>query len=261
MTDTPLIVAVPSKGRIEEESQALFARAGLAISKSGGTRGYSGTLKGVDDAEIRFLSSGEIAGALEAGEAHLGITGLDLIRDRTQAPDKTIAVAQPLGFGRADVVVALPRAWIDVAVMADLADAAALFRHRHHRTMRVATKYARLARGFFAQHGLVDYRLVESAGATEAAPSNGQAELIVDITTTGATLRANGLKVPGDGLILRSEAVLAASLTASWGKRARASLVRVLNALGTADDTEAKPKPARRARSALATRLLNRLAL
>ena len=231
MTTSPMIVAVPSKGRIEEESQVLFARAGLPISKSGGTRGYSGVLKGIADVEVRFLSSGEIAGALEAGEAHLGITGLDLIRDRTRSPDTTINVIRSLGFGRADVVVALPRAWIDVAQMADLADAATLFRQRHHRTMRVATKYASLSRSFFAKHGLVDYCLVDSAGATEAAPSNGQAELIVDITTTGATLKANGLKVPEDGLILRSEAVLAVSLTADWTKSSRTALGHVLDAV------------------------------
>ena len=245
MSDSaPLVIAIPSKGRIEEDSHAVFAQAGLPIARNGGARGYFGTLQGVENTEVRFLASGEIAAALESGQAHLGITGLDLIRDRTVSPDTTIALVKPLGFGRADVVVAVPRSWIDVAVMTDLAEAAALFRHRHHRHMRVATKYARITRAFFARHGLVDYRLVESGGATEAAPSNGQAELIVDITTTGATLKANGLKVPDDGLILKSESYLAASLRAPWSRETRARLRTVLDALEVAEAPPA-PKPKR----------------
>ncbi len=254
-----LVIAIPSKGRIEEEAHAVFARAGIPIVKAGGVRGYLGALEGIGHTEVRFLSSGEIAGALEAGEAHLGITGLDLIRDRTMSPDTTIALVKPLGFGRADVVVAVPRAWIDVAAMVDLTEAAALFRHRHHRNMRVATKYARLSRLFFAEHGLVDYRLVESAGATEAAPSNGQAELIVDITTTGATLKANGLKVLEDGIILKSEAQLAASLQAPWTKSARAALCVMLDAIAVSEEPPAKPKAKTARKNPLAESLLARL--
>ena len=261
MNSAALIIAVPSKGRIEEEAHGVFARAGLPIAKRGGVRGYSGALQGLADAEVRFLSSSEIPAALEAGDVHLGLTGLDLILDRTAQPNRTIALVKPLGFGRADVVVALPRAWIDVGSMADLAEAAALFRHRHHRHMRVATKYSRLARSFFAQHGLVDYRLVESAGATEAAPSNGQAELIVDITTTGATLKANGLKIPEDGLILRSEAQLAASLRASWSPRARTVLRGVLDAIVASEEPAEKRGTRRKPtdRNPLAETLLARI--
>src|SRR5262245_65808471 len=90
--------------------------------------------------------------------------------------------------------------------MADLDDVAISFRVRHDRRLRVATKYIHLTRGFFSRHGIVDYRIVESAGATEGAPAAGIAELIVDITTTGTTLAANGLRVIDDGVILRSQA-------------------------------------------------------
>jgi ATP phosphoribosyltransferase len=258
MNSAALVIAIPSKGRIEEETHGVFARAGLPIAKRGGVRGYSGTLQGLADAEVRFLSSGEIPAALESGDVHLGVTGHDLILDRTAQPERSIALVKPLGFGRADVVVAVPRAWIDVGSMADLAEAAALFRHRHHRHMRVATKYARLARKHFADHGLVDYRLVESAGATEAAPSNGQAELIVDITTTGATLKANGLKIPEDGLILASEAYLVASLRASWSPRARTALRGVLDAIVASEEQADKPGTRRKApaRNTLAQKLL-----
>jgi ATP phosphoribosyltransferase len=110
----------------------------------------------------------------------------------------------------------VPQAWIDVRSMADLDDVATAFRLKHERKMRLATKYANLTRGFFAEHGVVDYRIVESSGATEGAPAAGTAELIVDITTTGSTLAANGLKVIEDGIILRSQANLVAARTAQW---------------------------------------------
>ena len=110
----------------------------------------------------------------------------------------------PLGFGRADVVVAVPDCWIDVVRMADLEDVAAQFARVHGRRLRVATKYLNLTRRFFASAGVAGYRIVESVGATEGTPAAGTAELIVDITTTGTTLAANHLKVLEDGLILCS---------------------------------------------------------
>ncbi|HEX4552472.1 MAG TPA: ATP phosphoribosyltransferase, partial [Xanthobacteraceae bacterium] len=123
--------------------------------------------------------------------------------------------------GFANVVVAVPQAWIDVRNMADLDDVATAFRLKHDRRMRVATKYINLTRGFFADQGVIDYRIVESTGATEGAPAAGTAELIVDITTTGATLAANGLKVIDDGTILRSQANLVAARGADWSEGAR----------------------------------------
>jgi ATP phosphoribosyltransferase len=128
-----------------------------------------------------------------------------------------VVLIDRLGFGEANVVVAVPQAWIDVRTMADLDDVATAFRATHDRKMRVATKFVNLTRGFFSQHGIIDYRIVESLGATEGAPAAGTAELIVDITTTGATLAANGLKVLDDGTMLRSEANLIAARGAEWG--------------------------------------------
>jgi len=157
---------------------------------------------------------------LASGEVHLGITGEDLIRESGPDAAERIALLQPLGFGFADVVVAVPRAWIDVATMADLDDVCTAFHARHHRRLRVATKYLALTRDFFAAHGIADYRIVESLGATEGAPAAGLAEAVVDITTTGATLDANNLRVLDDGVILKSQAQLAASLKAQWSKQA-----------------------------------------
>src|SRR5438876_11704921 len=105
--------------------------------------------------------------------------------------------------------------------MADLDDVATAFRLKHERKMRVATKYVNLTRNFFSAHGITDYRIVASSGATEGAPAAGTAELIVDITTSGATLAANALKVIEDGTILRSQANLVAARAAAWGAAER----------------------------------------
>jgi ATP phosphoribosyltransferase len=219
----PLILAVPSKGRLMEQTAEFFAKAGLVLRKTGSERGYRGEIAGLDNVEVAFISSSEIAANLKSGRAHLGITGEDLIREQVSDAAERVEFLAKLGFGRADVVVAVPRCWIDVRTMADLDEIAVSFRRAHGRWYRVATKYLNLTRRFFAEKGVADYRIVESLGATEGTPAAGTAELIVDITTTGATLAANGLRVLDDGLILRSEANLIASNAASWGPAAEAA--------------------------------------
>jgi len=211
-----LILAVPSKGRLQENAEAFFARSGLELVKPRGARDYRGAIAGFAGVEIAFLSAAEITAQLGQGAVHLGVTGEDLLREMIPDTDRQVVLIDQLGFGFANVVVAVPRAWIDVRDMADLDDVATAFRLKHERKMRLATKYANLTRGFFAEHGVVDYRIVASSGATEGAPAAGTAELIVDITTTGATLEANGLKVLEDGVILRSQANLVAARRASW---------------------------------------------
>jgi ATP phosphoribosyltransferase len=226
---TPLIIGVPAKGRLQEHTEAFFARAGIPLLKPRGARDYRGAIASVPGVEVAYLSAGEIAGALAQGAVHLGITGEDLLREMIPDADKRVVLIDGLGFGFANVVVAVPQAWIDVANMADLDDVATAFRLRHDRKMRVATKYVNLTRDFFSAHGIVDYRIVESSGATEGAPAAGSAELIVDITTTGATLAANGLKVVDDGTILRSQANLVASRAATWGEAERETARRILD--------------------------------
>jgi ATP phosphoribosyltransferase len=236
MTDSPLILAVPSKGRLQENAAAFFARAGLVFTQSRGARDYRGTLAGVPDVEVAFLSASEIVSQLASGTAHLGITGEDLIREQIADADEAVEMLTPLGFGHANVVVAVPQAWIDVRSMADLDEVAADLRARHGTKMRVATKYVNLTRRFFAERGVADYRIVESLGATEGAPAAGAAEIIVDITTTGATLAANALKVLDDGVILRSEANLVASIGAEWGGRARSAARTLLTRIAAEEE-------------------------
>lgn len=211
-----LTIAVPSKGRLKDQASELFERSGLALRKTGHERGYRGALEGLDGVEVIYVSAAEIVHQLKSGRVHMGVTGEDLIREKLADVDGTVEFLRPLGFGRADVVVAVPDCWIDVDRMADLEDVAAQFARTHGRRLRVATKYMSLTRRFFAMHGVTGYRIVESVGATEATPAAGTSELIVDITTTGTTLRANHLKVLEDGLILKSQAHLFASRGAKW---------------------------------------------
>ena len=223
----PLVIAVPAKGRLQENAENFFARAGLSLIKPRGARDYRGAVAGLDGVEVAYLSASEITAQLAAGAVHLGITGEDLVREMIPDADARVVLIEGLGFGFANVVVAVPQAWIDVRTMADIDDVATAFRHHHDRKMRVATKYVNLTRGFFSAQGVIDYRIVESSGATEGAPAAGTAEMIVDITTTGTTLAANGLKVIEDGTILRSQANLVAARGADWSGGAR-ELARVI---------------------------------
>ena len=224
----PLILAIPSKGRLQENADEFFARAGLEIKKSGGSRTYMGAIAGVPGVEVAFLSASEISRQLADGTVHLGVTGEDLLRENIPNADSKVHILAPLGFGFANVIVAVPQSWIDVSTMGDLDDVAAGRYAKTGDRMRVATKYVNLTRTFFESYGLADYRIVESQGATEGAPASGSAELIVDITTTGATLAANALKILDDGTILQSEANLVASLNAAWSPVARTALTTML---------------------------------
>ena len=217
---TPTItLALPSKGRLKEQCEAWLAASGLAIDQIGGERGYSGSLVSLPNILIRYASPSEIGKALLAGDVHLGVTGEDIVREATSDVDARIAIDARLGFGFADVVIAVPNGWIDVENVADLAEVASDMRLKTGKRFRIATKFPRLTNAFMTNNHVPDYRIVDSAGATEGAPASGSAEAIVDITTSGATLTANALKVLDDGVILRSESCLMRSHGANWGDR------------------------------------------
>ncbi|MEC9367264.1 MAG: ATP phosphoribosyltransferase, partial [Pseudomonadota bacterium] len=208
--------------------------------------GYRGEFAGLEDVEIAFLSASEIAQQLRSGRAHLGVTGEDLVRESIADTDEKVDFLRPLGFGGADVVVAVPECWIDVQRMSDLEDVGALFYREHGRRLRVATKYPNLTRRHFAAAGVAGYRIVESLGATEGTPAAGTAEIIVDITTTGTTLKANHLKVLDDGVILRSQAMLVASKAAMWNGTAAKIRDELLSRLDAAGSKPAPAAPSRK---------------
>ena len=232
---TQLRFAIPSKGRLKENTEAWLAACGYRVRQLGGARGYRAELSGMPDVDMTLLSAREVAQGLIAGDLHVGVTGQDLLHELSSDVSRDAAMIKPLGFGHADVVVAVPAAWLDVETMADLEAAGAAFRVKHGRRLRVATKYLNITRRYFAQKSVGEYRLVESAGATEAAPAAGSADVIVDITSSGATLKANQLKVLNDGVMLRSQAALAGSLTANWSPDARAVLEGLLSNVSAKD--------------------------
>ncbi|MBN9345798.1 MAG: ATP phosphoribosyltransferase [Devosia sp.] len=232
MNEEQLILAVPSKGRLEEETRRVFGESRLPIARPGGARSYVGSIKNQPQVSVRFYPAAEIARELIMGAIDIGVTGSDLIHEAAENGEENVVFVKPLDFGQADVVVAVPDAWIDVTQMSDLADVASDFRSRHGRWLRIATKYVHLTRKFFADHGIAEYRIVESAGATEVSPAAGAADLIVDITSSGETLAANALRILEDGLIMKSEANLIVSKGADWTPMKKAQLEALLSIMG-----------------------------
>lgn len=227
-----LRLGLPSKGRLLADATGWLAARGVMLERTGSEREYAGRVTGVAGIEPVLLSAAEIPDELARGRIHLGITGLDLVHERLPRWADAVTALAPLGFGRADLVVAVPACWIDVADMGDLDAVAADFRAAHGFRLRIATKYHRLVRAFFRARGVADYQIVDSQGATEATVKHRTAEAIADITTTGATLRANHLKVLEDGLILASEATLFAAAAAPWDDPVRAALEALAARLG-----------------------------
>ncbi len=227
-----LKLGVPSKGRLMEKTFAWFARHGIELSRAGSDREYAGKVDGIEDVSLILLSAGEIPRELAAGRIHLGVTGTDLVHEKLPRWEQQVEEIAPLGFGQADLVIAVPVCWVDVETLDDLDAAAAAFRATHGHRLRIATKYHRLVREFLTDSGVADYTLVDSQGATEGTVMNETAEAIADITSTGETLRANHLKILSDGLILQSQATLWRSRVAEYGGAEKAALAEVMRRLG-----------------------------
>ena len=202
------------------------------MRQTGAEREYSGAVDGIDGVELVMLSAGEIPRELSAGRIHLGVTGSDLVRDKLADWNTQVAELATLGFGHADLIIAVPSAWIDVDSLDDLDAAAAAFRARHGFRLRIATKYHRLVRDFLTANDIADYQLVDSQGATEGTVKNLTAEAIADITSTGETLRANHLKILADSVVHRSQATLFLARRADWAEAERATLAALAAKLG-----------------------------
>ncbi|ABF63238.1 ATP phosphoribosyltransferase [Ruegeria sp. TM1040] len=201
-------LGVPSKGRLMEKTFDWFAKRGITLSRTGSDREYAGAVEGVEGVDLVLLSAGEIPRELAAGRIHLGVTGTDLVHEKLPRWEQQVEELEPMGFGEADLILAVPQFWIDVDTLEDLDAVAAAFRRTHGHRLRIATKYHRLIREFLADAGVADYQLIDSQGATEGTVKNETAEMVADITSTGETLRANHLKILSDGLVLRSQATL-----------------------------------------------------
>lgn len=219
-----LKLGVPSKGRLREQTFAWFAARGIGLGLAGAEREYAGTVEGIAGLSLVLLSAGEIPRELAAGRIHLGVTGTDLVRESVPGWTQAVEELARLGFGNADLVIAVPEFWVDVTTLDDLDAVAAAFRARHGFRLRIATKYHVLVRDFLRNHGVADYQLVDSRGATEGTVRNLTAEAVADITSTGETLRANALRPLEDGLVHASEAALFRSRRAPLASAEAATL-------------------------------------
>lgn len=209
-----LKLAVPSKGRLMEQTFDWFATRGVRLSRAGSDREYAGRVEGAENLSLQLLSAGEIPRELGAGRIDLGVTGTDLVREKLTGWRSVVTEIAPMGFGHADLVLAVPAGWRDCDNLDDFAAIARDFRRQHGFRLRIATKYHRLVRAWLSAHEVADYQLVDSQGATEGTVANLTAEAIADITSSGETLRANHLKILNEPPILQSQATLFASRTA-----------------------------------------------
>ncbi|RLK08243.1 ATP phosphoribosyltransferase [Ruegeria conchae] len=226
-----LKLGVPSKGRLMDKTFAWFEKRGITLSRNGSDREYAGKVEGIDGVSLILLSAGEIPRELAAGRVHLGVTGIDLVQEKLPRWEQQVEEVAPLGFGKADLIIATPACWVDVDTLDDLDAAAASFRKAHGHRLRIATKYHRLVREFLTEAGVADYTLVDSQGATEGTVVNETAEAIADITSTGETLRANHLKILSDGSILQSQATLWRSRVATYNASEKTILNDLLDRL------------------------------
>ncbi|MDA9673118.1 ATP phosphoribosyltransferase [Paracoccaceae bacterium] len=208
-------LGIPSKGRLMDQTFGWFSERGINLVRSDSDREYAGRIDGIKGVQLIFLSANEIPRELSSGRLHFGVTGTDLIKEKLARFSRLVEPISELGFGFANLIIAVPGFWIDVDSLDDLDAVSAQFREKNGYRLRIATKYHRLLREFLIKAGVADYQIVDSQGATEGAVKNGLAEAIADITSTGDTLKANHLKILSDGVILKSQATLFKSLVAN----------------------------------------------
>lgn len=234
----PLVLCVVAKGSLHDGTVDLLDRCFIPIKRGGKTRSYAARMGGLRDVEVLLSRADEIPDLIASGQAHAGITGLDLVSEANAEPGaapRVAVVIDDLGFGRADLVVGVPAVWLDVVTLGDLIEVAADIRHTHGRVLRVATKFPNLTRSYFGQAGFTDYRIVASLGATEGAPKVGTADIIVDLTSTGATLVSNDLKQIERGRALRSQACLVGAADPSvWQPTRRQAFTQVIDLIESA---------------------------
>ena len=216
VSETKLKIAFPSKGRLRKDLEKLLRFKKIEFVEEGNERNYMAKLANQNDILIYFMGAKEIVTQLDEGNIHMGITGDDLVQEKIGDFEAKVTAELTLDFGKADLVVAVPKIWLDVTTMADLDEISHVKRMNTSKRLKVATKYINLTNRFFSKCGVTDYRTVGSSGSTENAPFNGIADIIVDITSTGETLKANNLRILDDGLILKSSANIFKSKTIKW---------------------------------------------
>ena len=208
MKNNIINIGIPSKGRLNNDTINIFKKNKLNIISERGERDLFGHIKKIPNVKIIYLHARECIEQLSLGNIDIGFSGLDLLKESEINVQKKISVVKKFNYGRADLVLAIPDLWLDVQTLLDLDEVADEFKKKKKRLLRVATKYPNLTRQFLYSKGVTQFQLVQSLGSTEVAPFTGTAEIISDITSTGATLKANNLRILKDGEILKSQACL-----------------------------------------------------
>jgi len=204
-------IGIPSKGRLKRDFLKVFKNKKLKLVSEKGERDLFGKIKNFKNIKVIYLHAREIIYRLGDGSLDIGFSGYDLLKESAINIQKKIYVIKKYGFGKANLVVAIPEKWIDVQTIADLEEVAFEFKENKNKRLRVATKYPNLTREFLFSKGVTQFKLIESLGATETYPFTGSSEIITDISSTGETLKANNLRVLKDGEILKSEACMMVS--------------------------------------------------
>lgn len=204
MSET-VTLALPSKGALAEPTLSFLRDCGLKVWKPN-PRQYTGSIAAVPNLDVMFQRVKDVVYKVADGTAQLGITGLDVVYEHSD--ENIVVIHDDLDYGHCQLLVAVPESWVDVENMHDLADVALDIREMQHRNLRVATTYTRSARQFLHEQGIHHFTLVRADGAIEAAPTLGYADVVVDLTQTGTTLRENRLKPLPDGVIISSQACL-----------------------------------------------------
>ena len=222
-------IGLPSKGRLKEESLKIFKKNKLSIKDS--KRKYLSEIKNFSTNEVIFSHAREIVERLADNSLDVGISGFDLLKESLPGIKKNIQVFSRLNFGFANLIVAVPNAWIDVQTIADLEEISFELKDRNTGKLRVATKYPNLTNDFLLSKGLTQYKIVNSLGSTEIYPFTNQSEIITDITSSGATLKANNLRVLKDGNILKSSACILVSKKSLKDKNKNKTITSLLKKL------------------------------
>ena len=208
MNKNTVNIGIPSKGRLKNDTLRIFKKKKLRIYSERGERDLFGYIKRISNIKIIYLHARECIEQLSLGNIDVGFSGIDLLKESEINIQNKIKVIKEYQFGKANLVLAIPDLWLDVQTLLDLDEVADEFKKKKKKLLRVATKYPNLTRQFLYSKGVTQFQLVKSLGSTEVAPFTGTAEIISDITSTGATLKANNLRVLKDGEILKSQACL-----------------------------------------------------
>ena len=226
MTKNIINIGLPSKGRLKHDTINIFKKNKLNIYSERGERDLFGYIKKIPNVKIIYLHARECIEQLSLGNIDIGFSGYDLFKESEINVQNKILINKRYDYGKANLVLAIPDLWIDVQTLLDLDEVADEFKKKKKRLLRVATKYPNLTRQFLYSKGVTQFRLVQSLGSTEVAPFTGTAEIISDITSTGATLKANNLRILKDGEILKSQACLMISKK-SLNKKRINSLIKI----------------------------------